>query len=203
MNSASKAHSSQPNAESTTEHGSREESFTELSRYEPYVKPGIFGMFQSKYVVAGSFIVRLGGFLFGYDQDVISIILVTDQFVQVFPRIADDAPAGGFWKGFMTALLQLGAVIGAFNQGWIAEKISRKYSIVLASIIFMIGSVLQTAAHDYTLLVIGRFIGGIGVGMLSMVVPMYIAEVAPPEIRGTLLVLEEFSIVFGIIVSYW
>lgn len=104
------------------------------------------------------------------------------------PRIADDAPNGGFWKGFLTALLQLGAVIGAFNQGWIAERISRKYSITVAACIFIIGSVMQTAAFDYALLVVGRLIAGIGVGMLSMVVPMYIAEVSPPEIRGSLLV---------------
>lgn len=99
----------------------------------------------------------------------------------------------------MTALLQLGAAIGAFNQGWIAEKISRKRSIAVATVIFIIGSVLQTAAFGYAQLVVGRFVAGIGVGMLSMVVPMYIAEVAPPEIRGSLLVLEEFSIVFGIV----
>jgi MFS family permease len=73
---------------------------------------------------------------------------------------------------------------GAFNQGWIAEKISRKYSICVAVCIFVVGSVLQTAAQDYAMLVVGRLIGGIGVGMLSMVVPMYIAEVSPPEIRG-------------------
>ena len=63
----------------------------------------------------------------------------------------------------------------------------------------------QLTAHisgDADARVVGRFIAGIGVGMFSMVVPMYIAEVAPPEIRGSLLVLEEFSIVFGIMYAY-
>ncbi|KIW59781.1 hypothetical protein PV05_00048 [Exophiala xenobiotica] len=170
---------------------------------ETYVKPGFRGTFQSKYVVLCAFVVRLGGFLFGYDQGVISIILVMDQFTDRFPRVSDTASGGGFWKGFMTAMLQLGACIGAFNQGWIAEKISRKYSICVAVCIFIVGSILQTAAPDYAMLIVGRLIGGVGVGMLSMVVPMYIAEVSPPEIRGTLLVLEEFSIVFGIICAYW
>ncbi|KAJ9497577.1 hypothetical protein H2202_007001 [Exophiala xenobiotica] len=170
---------------------------------ETYVKPGFRGTFQSKYVVLCAFIVRLGGFLFGYDQGVISIILVMDQFTDRFPRVSDTASGGGFWKGFMTAMIQLGACFGAFNQGWIAEKISRKYSICVAVCIFVVGSIIQTAAQDYAMLVVGRLIGGVGVGMLSMVVPMYIAEVSPPEIRGTLLVLEEFSIVFGIICAYW
>ncbi|KAG9791602.1 general substrate transporter, partial [Aureobasidium melanogenum] len=137
------------------------------------------------------------------DQGVVSIILVMDQFLDDFPRVSDTASGGGFWKGFMTAMIELGALIGAFNQGWIAEKISRKYSICVAVCIFVVGSVLQTAAQDYAMLVVGRLIGGIGVGMMSMVVPMYIAEVSPPEIRGTLLVLEEFSIVFGIICAFW
>ncbi|EHY53293.1 Sugar transporter STL1 [Exophiala dermatitidis] len=170
---------------------------------DTYVKPGFRGTFQSKYVVLCAFVVRLGGFLFGYDQGVVSIILVMDQFLDDFPRVSDTASGGGFWKGFMTAMIELGALIGAFNQGWVAEKISRKYSICVAVCIFVVGSVLQTAAQDYAMLVVGRLIGGIGVGMMSMVVPMYIAEVSPPEIRGTLLVLEEFSIVFGIICAFW
>ena len=86
---------------------------------------------------------------------------------------------------------------------WIADKISRKYSIVVAVIIFTIGSVLQTAAISYAMLVTARLIGGIGIGMLSMVAPLYISEISPPEIRGALLVLEELSIVTGIVVAFW
>ena len=58
----------------------------------------------------------------------------------------------GFWKGLLTALIELGAFLGALNQGWIADKISRKYSIIVAVVIFIIGSVLQTAAVDYAML---------------------------------------------------
>lgn len=83
------------------------------------------------------------------------------------------------------------------------DKISRKYSIVLAVIIFVIGSVLQTAAINYAMLTVARLIGGVGIGMLSMVAPLYISEVSPPEIRGTLLVLEEFSIVTGTVIAFW
>ena len=86
---------------------------------------------------------------------------------------------------------------------WIADKISRKYSIVVAVAIFTIGSVLQTASISYAMLVTARLIGGIGIGMLSMVAPLYISEISPPEIRGALLVLEELSIVTGIVVAFW
>lgn len=100
-------------------------------------------------------------------------------------------------------MLQLGAFVGALNQGWIADKYSRKYSIVIAVVVFTIGTALQVGAVDYAMLTIARTIGGIGIGQLSMVAPLYISEISPPEIRGALLVLEEFSIVLGIIVAYW
>lgn len=100
-------------------------------------------------------------------------------------------------------MIELGALIGALNQVWIADKISRKYSIVLAVTVFIMGSILQTAAVDYAMLVVARLIGGIGIGMLSMVAPLYISEISPPEIRGALLVLEEFSIVSGIVIAFW
>ncbi|KAH7057114.1 MFS transporter [Macrophomina phaseolina] len=183
----------------TAEH--MEDTMVELR--ENYVKAGFMGMFQSKYVVLCATVVRLGAFLFGYDQGVISVILEMDQFLDKFPRVSAEASGAGFWKGFMTAMIQLGALIGAINQGWIAEKYSRRYSILIAVVIFIIGSAIQTGATGYAMLVVGRLIGGIGVGMKSMVVPLYISEVSPPEIRGSLLVMEEFSIVFGIVISYW
>ena len=69
--------------------------------------------------------------------------------------------------------------------------------------VFIIGSALQTASVDYAMLTAARLIGGIGIGMLSMVAPSYISEISPPEIRGKLLVLEEFSIVTGIGIAFW
>jgi MFS family permease len=125
------------------------------------------------------------------------------QFLQQFPRVSETASGAGFWKGLLTAMIELGAFLGALNQGWISDTISRKYSIMVAVGIFIIGSVLQTAAVDYAMLTTARFIGGIGIGMLSMVAPLYISEISPPEIRGTLLVLEEFSIVTGIVIAFW
>jgi MFS family permease len=122
------------------------------------------------------------------------------QFLDRFPEVGD---GGGFYKGLMTAMIEAGALIGALNQGWIADKLSRKYSIVVAVIIFIVGSILQTSAADYAMLTFARFVGGIGIGMLSMVVPLYISEISPPEIRGTLLVLEELSIVTGIVIAFW
>ena len=171
---------------------------------QPYCSPGLRGVLSSRYITLCAIFAAMGGLLFGYDQGVVSVILVEPQFLTRFTRI-DESNSGsaGFWKGLLTAMIELGALIGAFNQGWIADKYSRKYSIVIAVVVFTIGSTLQTAAMDYAMLVVARFIGGLGIGMLSMVAPLYISEISPPEIRGSLLVLEEFSIVTGIVVAFW
>ncbi|ATY60584.1 General substrate transporter [Cordyceps militaris] len=186
-----------------SEHAEAVSTRDDVELYEPYGPAGIRGIVRSPYVVACASLSAIGGILFGYDQGVISVILVMDQFLYRFGEVSDTAPGAGFYKGLMTAMITLGAFIGAMNQGWLADAYSRKYSIMIAVVIFTIGSALQTAAVNYPMLVAARLVGGIGIGMLSMVVPLYISEISPPEIRGTLLVLEELSIVVGIVVSFW
>ncbi|KAJ5908873.1 Major facilitator superfamily domain general substrate transporter [Penicillium taxi] len=168
---------------------------------EPYGPPGLQGLVTNPFVLMCAACSTLGGLLFGYDQGVVSVILVMDQFLEEFPRVSGSG--AGFWKGLLTAMIELGALIGALNQGWIADLISRRYSILVAVAIFTVGSVLQTAAVGYAMLTVARFIGGLGIGMLSMVAPLYISEISPPESRGTLLVLEEWCIVLGIVIAYW
>ncbi|KAI9150734.1 MFS glucose transporter mfs1 [Paramyrothecium foliicola] len=194
----------EPSSRKIDEYGAVTEEYAGLSMaLEPYGPSGFHGLFASPYVAACAAFSALGGLLFGYDQGVMSVTLVMNHFLGRFPQVADDAPGAGFKKGLMTAMITLGAFIGAINQGWIADWVSRKRSIMVAVVVFTIGSVIQTAAIDYPMLVVGRFIGGIGIGMLSMVVPLYISEISPPEIRGSLLVFEELSIVVGIVVAFW
>ncbi|KKY36430.1 putative mfs monosaccharide [Diaporthe ampelina] len=170
---------------------------------EPYGPSGFRGIFATRYVTLCAAFSAIGGFLFGYDQGVISVTLTMDEFLDRFPDVSDHAAGAGFKKGLMTAMITLGALIGALNMGWVADWLSRKRSIMVAVVIFCVGSALQTSAIDYGMLVGGRFVGGLGIGMLSMVVPVYISEISPPEIRGSLLVFEELSIVFGIVVAFW
>ncbi|KAI1213732.1 general substrate transporter [Annulohypoxylon truncatum] len=170
---------------------------------ETYGKAGFLGIFTNKYVTLCAAFATIGGALFGYDQGVISLTLVMDQFIEKFPEVSADAAGGGFKKGLLTAMIELGAFLGAMNQGWIADKLSRKWSILVAVVIFIIGSTIQTASMNYSMLVGGRFVGGIGIGMLAMVAPLYISEIAPPEIRGTLLVLQELSIVTAIVAAFY
>ncbi|KAH9879939.1 hypothetical protein J1614_001963 [Plenodomus biglobosus] len=174
-----------------------------IAAREPYGPSGFQGLFTNHYVALCAAFATIGGLLFGYDQGVISVTLVMEQFLGRFPRVSAEASGAGFWKGLMTAMLELGALIGALCAGYLADRLSRKYSIVVAVVVFTIGSILQTAAVDYAMLTVGRLIGGMGIGALATISPLYISEIAPPEIRGALLVLQEFSIVFGIVIAFW
>ncbi|KAH9235828.1 hypothetical protein K456DRAFT_1748443 [Colletotrichum gloeosporioides 23] len=176
------------------------EIFDEVISYGP---PGFKGVFASRFVTYCAAFAALGGFMFGYDQGVISVTLVMSEFLDRFPEVSDDAAGSGFKKGLMTAMIPLGAFIGALNMGWLADWISRKRSLIVVVVIFIVGSSIQTAAINCDMLIAGRFFGGVGIGMLSMVVPVYISDISPPEIRGTLLVFEELSIVVGIVVAFW
>ena len=91
-------------------------------------------------------------------------------------------------------------------SGFIAETLSRKYAILVSTAVFVIGVVIQTTAvtaSGHSSILGGRFITGMGVGALSMIVPMYNAEVAPPEVRGALIGLQQLAITFGILISFW
>jgi MFS family permease len=151
---------------------------TTAAEREPYGPPGLRGLLKNPFVLMCAACSTLGGLIFGYDQGVVSVILVMDQFLAEFPRVAAGSGGAGFWKGLLTAMIELGALIGALNQGWIADKISRRYSILVAVAIFTFGSILQTAAINYPMLTVARLIGGLGIGMLSMVAPLYISEIS-------------------------
>ncbi|KAI8297515.1 hypothetical protein K4K59_003361 [Colletotrichum sp. SAR11_240] len=163
-----------------------------------YGRGGVRGLFDSPFVGGAALLASLGGFSFGYDQGVISIINVMEQFHAVYPDAATP-----FGKGFMTGMLEFGAFLGCLFMPTLADKISRKRALTVVVGIFNIGAIMQTAAPSYGVLVAGRTIGGIGVGTLAMGSPIYISEIAPPNLRGTLLVLESISIVAGVVISFF
>jgi MFS family permease len=103
----------------------------------------------------------------------------------------------------MVSVLTLGCMFGAFFNGPIADRYSRRWSILLANIIFLVGSVIQCAAVNIPMIFVGRFIAGIAIGQLSMVVPLYLSELAPPNLRGGLVALQQLGITVGIMVAFW
>ncbi|RSL70406.1 hypothetical protein CEP53_001837 [Fusarium sp. AF-6] len=103
----------------------------------------------------------------------------------------------------MTGMLEFGAFTGCLFFPILADRYSRKLGLAVATAFFCVGAIIQTAANNYGTLVAGRTIGGVGVGTLAMGAPLYISEIAPPNLRGSLLVLEAISIVIGAIIAYW
>lgn len=99
-------------------------------------------------------------------------------------------------NGWLVSILELGAWLGTLYSGFLAEIISRKYCIIVNTIIFILGVIIQCTAISGgpSSILAGRFITGMGVGSLSMTVPMYNAECAPPEVRGALVGLQQLAI---------
>ncbi|KAI3393550.1 hypothetical protein diail_4141 [Diaporthe ilicicola] len=154
---------------------------------------------QNPYVLGLASFASLGGFLFGYDQGVVSGVLTMESFAAKFPRIYLDSS----FKGWFVSTLLLFAWFGSLVNGPVADRVGRKGSILVAAVVFTVGSALQAAAESIPMLFVGRAIAGLSVGMLTMIVPMYMSEVSTPAIRGTLVVLQQLSITLGILVSYW
>lgn len=103
----------------------------------------------------------------------------------------------------MVSVLTIGAMSGAFINGPIADRFSRRWSTLYSNLVFLVGSAIQAAAISIPILFVGQLIAGLSVGMLSMVVPLYISEVAPPNLRGSLVALQQLAITLGIMVAFW
>ncbi|KAJ5713790.1 uncharacterized protein N7483_010971 [Penicillium malachiteum] len=161
--------------------------------------PAIKGLVKEIRIFGLACFASIGGLLFGYDQGVISGVLVMHNFAAHFPKLASDAGL----QGWVVSIMTLGAMCGAFINGPISDRLSRRWSILLANIIFLIGSVIQCSAQNLSMLFVGRFIFGTGIGMLAMVCPLYLSELAPLNIRGALVALQQLSITFGIMISFW
>ena len=108
-------------------------------------------------------------------------------------------------KGWLTSIFELGAWVGCLYSGFIAETLSRKYAIILNVGIFIIGVIVQCMGviSGHSAMLGGRFVVGLAIGAMSVNVPNYNAEVAPPEVRGSLVALQQLAITAGIMVSFW
>jgi sugar porter (SP) family MFS transporter len=139
------------------------------------------------------FFGALGGLLFGYDTGVISGALLF---------IPDDFKLTPFLQGAIVAALLLGAMIGAALAGRLSDRLGRKNLIITAAVVFTVGSLLAALAPSVAVLIAARFIIGLAVGSAALVVPLYLAEIAPTEIRGAIASLNQLMIVGGILAAF-
>ncbi|KAJ5906903.1 uncharacterized protein N7473_003819 [Penicillium subrubescens] len=163
-------------------------------------EPGFKGLVSNGRTFAIALFASLGGLLYGYNQGMFSSILTMSSFQR---EIEGYAAETGTKQAITTAILELGAWVGTLLNGWLADAIGRRQTTILAVFVFCIGVIVQANTHAVSYVLGGRFVTGLGVGSLSMIVPLYNAELAPPEIRGSLVAVQQLAITFGIMVSFW
>ncbi|KAI8388113.1 general substrate transporter [Radiomyces spectabilis] len=147
------------------------------------------------YAIGG--FAAIAGIMFGFDIGSNSGVIGTEQYREYFHR--PDAVLQGGINGALSA----GCFVGALCAGFPADRYSRKFTLIGASALFIIGSLFQAVANGVPLLCVGRVINGISVGITSMVVPLYQSEVSPKEIRGRIVSVQQWSITWGIMISFW
>ena len=148
--------------------------------------------FNTRYIISISFISALGGYLFGFDFAVISGAL---------PFLKEQFGLNEYWEGFTTGCLALGAIAGCLVAGWVTEKYGRRPGLLTAASLFTFSSIAMAMAPSRDIFIIARFFAGVGVGMASMLSPLYIAEIAPAHIRGRMVAINQLTIVIGILIT--
>jgi sugar porter (SP) family MFS transporter len=139
-------------------------------------------------------VIMLAGTLFGYDQGVISGAL---------NGIKSEYHTSTILTEIITSWVTLGAMVGALIAGAVADRLGRRWTVLLASILFVFGALIEALAPNTTILIIGRFTVGFGVGVASVAAPLYAAEMAPTRLRGRFVSLYQLAITIGIFVAYY
>lgn len=144
------------------------------------------------YIIA--IIASLGGLLSGYDTGVISGALLFINETWILPDTL---------QGFLVSSVLIGAVIGAATNGILADIFGRKKIIMATAVIFILGSILCAFAPNVYVLILSRIFVGFAVGIVNFVVPLYLSEISPKNLRGTLVSLYQWAITAGILFSYF
>ncbi|MGV8095075.1 MAG: sugar porter family MFS transporter [Mangrovibacterium sp.] len=149
---------------------------------------------MKNYVIFISVVAALGGLLFGFDTAVISGTL---NFIQPYFRLSE---AG---LGWTVSSLLFGCIAGVAIAGKIGDRFGRKKILMLAALLFLISAVGSAGSAGLTTFITARVIGGLAVGVASILSPMYIAEIAPAKYRGRLVSLNQLAIVIGILIAFF
>ncbi|MGB5437708.1 MAG: D-xylose transporter XylE [Maribacter sp.] len=169
---------------------------------------------NTAYLLRLTIVATLGGLLFGYDTAVISGTVSSLDSFFVLPFGLDEMNANAR-LGLVVSSALIGCVIGGILGGVVSKKFGRRNGLVLAALLFLVSAIgsampemflrpIGDADHTFIyIFIVYRIIGGIGVGLASMLSPLYIAEIAPAKIRGKLVSMNQFAIIFGMLVVYF
>ena len=166
------------------------------------------------YITGITLVATLGGLLFGYDTAVISGTVGSLRAFFIEPAGLAEGAANAL-LGFTVSSALIGCIVGGLLGGVVASRLGRKRGLMLAAILFTLSALGSAAPEigvapigegDHTVLpqfIFFRILGGIGVGLASMLSPMYIAEIAPAHRRGNMVSWNQFAIIFGMLVVYF
>ncbi|KAJ5806044.1 uncharacterized protein N7503_003646 [Penicillium pulvis] len=141
--------------------------------------------------------LAIGGFLFGYDSGIVTSTIGQTEFIKYFSN-PNDTVTGGIVSAF-----QGGAILGTIINMFTGDRLGRKMSVFTGACISCFGCALQAGSVNMTMLIIGRFIAGAAVGMLTSVVPMYAGEMAESSTRGMMSGLLQWMLSWGYLVAQW
>jgi SP family arabinose:H+ symporter-like MFS transporter len=147
---------------------------------------------NTPYVTLICFVAAVGGFLFGYD---LVIVTGANEFLKEQFQLSDIA------FGFTTSSAMIGCILGPFLGFWLCDSIGRKNTLILSGALFGVSAIMTAIPADMVTFNLFRVVGGLGVGLSSLASPMYIAEVAPPRMRGRLGIMYQLAIVTGATIS--
>jgi SP family galactose:H+ symporter-like MFS transporter len=145
------------------------------------------------FVIIAAIFAAVGGLLFGYDTAAISgaVIFIKQEFsLSTFP------------EELVVGMVLVGAATAALGGGRLSDRLGRRTTLILTSIIFIFGALICAFAGSFAILLVGRTIVGVGIGLASTTVPVYISEVSPPKARGWQVSLFQLAITIGILVAY-
>ncbi|KAK4153853.1 MFS sugar transporter-like protein [Chaetomidium leptoderma] len=154
-------------------------------------------MYQASNVYFICSFAAIGGGLFGFDISSMSGVLGTQAYKRYFNNPAS------YTQGGITASMPAGSLVGSLMSSFIADKYSRKVALQISCVLWIIGSILMTASINIPMLCVGRVICGLCVGIASSIVPVYQSEIAPKEIRGRVVSLQQWAITWGILIQFF
>ncbi|PKS08072.1 hypothetical protein jhhlp_006684 [Lomentospora prolificans] len=147
--------------------------------------------------VFSALFLAIGGFLFGYDSGIITSTIALPTFAGYFEKPSDNT-VGGIVSAF-----QGGAILGTIINMFAADRMGRRRTIFAGAAISCLGASIQAGAVNITMIIVGRFIGGMAVGMLTSTIPMYAAELSEAKFRGILSGLLQWMLSWGFLIAQW
>jgi SP family arabinose:H+ symporter-like MFS transporter len=149
---------------------------------------------NSIYLYLVCLVAALGGFLFGFDTAVIS---------GTISLVKNDFGLSSVSEGWFVSCALLGCIIGVSFSGKLSDKYGRKIVLILSAVLFLASAIGCTFANSFNILIVFRLIGGLGIGVASMVSPLYISEFAPSRLRGMMVSLYQLALTIGIVLAYF